>query len=220
MLGPDSVREGDVLLGLASSGLHSNGYSLARKVCVEGRTHYELRLPRPELGGRSVQDALLDPTRIYVRQVRRVLGALPGAVHAFAHITGGGISENLNRVLPAGLDARVDVGTWDMAPILPFVCRAARLDETEALKTFNMGLGGILCVDAARADAVQAALAEEGETVYRVGEVVCGSGAVRYENIEALFPVLESGQEVSPSIAPAERTTERDTFVYSEDDDA
>ena len=92
MLDPESVREGDVLVGLASSGLHSNGYSLARKVCVEGKTHYELRLAREELGGASVEEALLAPTRIYVKPVLSALKACPGAVRALAHITGGGIT--------------------------------------------------------------------------------------------------------------------------------
>ena len=108
MLDPAAVREGDVLIGLASSGLHSNGYSLARKVCVEGKTHYELRIEREELGGRSLQDALLEPTRIYVKPVRAVLEACEGAVHALAHITGGGISENLDRALPKSCAAEVD----------------------------------------------------------------------------------------------------------------
>ncbi len=215
MLGPDNVREGDVLLGLASSGLHSNGYSLARKVCVEGRTHYELRLARPELGGGCVEEALLEPTRIYVRQVRAAIDACPGAVHAFAHITGGGITENLNRALPETVDALVEVGTWEMAPIIPFVCRAARLDETEALKTFNMGLGGVLIVDAQQADAVASALQDQGETVYRVGTVVPGSGDVRYSDIEKLFPELPTQVQDAPAEVQ-ERTTNRDTF-YEED---
>ena len=216
MLDPDQVREGDVLLGLASSGLHSNGYSLARKVCVEGRTHYELRLPRTELCGESVQDALLTPTRIYVKPVLAALAAHPGAVHALAHITGGGISENLNRALNERVDAVVEVGTWEMAPILPFVCRAAKLDEAEALKTFNMGLGLVLAVDAAAADSVAATLEAQGEVVARVGRVECGSGEVRYENIEALFPALPEPAQPEPQ-DPSQRTTERDTF-YEEDE--
>lgn len=218
MLNPEAVREGDVLLGLASSGLHSNGYSLARKVCVEGKTHYELRLERPELGGRTVEECLLEPTRIYVKQVRAAVSANPGAVHAFAHITGGGITENLNRALPENLDAVVEVGSWDMAPILPFVCQAARLDETEALKTFNMGLGGVLIVDAVQADAVAASLQEQGETVFRVGSIVPGKAEVRYENIEALFPEFMT-EDSTPENETGERTTERDTFIYEEDED-
>ena len=187
MLDPASVREGDVLIGLASSGLHSNGYSLARKVCVEGTTHYELRIEREELGGRSLQDALLEPTRIYVKPVRAVLEACEGAVHALAHITGGGISENLDRALPKSCAAEVDLGTWPVPAIASFVCDAAHLDEAEALKTFNMGLGMVLIVDAARADEVEAALTQAGETTYRVGRIVAGEGEVRYANDGKLY---------------------------------
>ena len=187
MLDPAAVREGDVLIGLASSGLHSNGYSLARKVCVEGKTHYELRIERDELGGASLQDALLAPTRIYVKPVRAVLDACPNAVRALAHITGGGITENLNRALPENVDAQVDLGTWPVPPIAKFVCEAAHLDESEALKTFNMGLGLVLIVDPERADEVEAALAEAGERTYRVGRVVSGAAEVRYANDGALY---------------------------------
>ena len=112
MLDPESVREGDVLIGLASSGLHSNGYSLARKVCIEGRTEEELREAREDLGGQSILEALLTPTRIYVKPVRAVMQQVPGGIRALAHITGGGITENLNRALPAGVNAEVDLGTW------------------------------------------------------------------------------------------------------------
>ena len=99
MFDPESVREGDVLIGLASSGLHSNGYSLARKVCVEGRSEEELREAREDLGGQSILEALLTPTRIYVKPVRTVMEEVPGGIRALAHITGGGITENLNRAL-------------------------------------------------------------------------------------------------------------------------
>jgi phosphoribosylformylglycinamidine cyclo-ligase len=218
MLDPANVREGDVLLGLASSGLHSNGYSLARKVCVEGRTHYELRLDRESLGGMSVQDALLVPTRIYVKQVHSALDRNPGAVHALAHITGGGITENLDRALPDTLDALVQVGTWDMEPILPFVCRAAHLSESEALKTFNMGIGMVLIVSADSADAVAASLEESGEKVFRIGEVVPGDGTVRYENEASLFPEPAAdafGSECA-AVGPDERVKDRDVFYEEE----
>ncbi|MEG0070381.1 MAG: phosphoribosylformylglycinamidine cyclo-ligase [Raoultibacter sp.] len=187
MLDPTTVAEGDVLLGLASSGLHSNGYSLARKVCVEGKTHYELRLAREELGGLNVQDALLAPTRIYVKSVRAALAEHPCAVHALAHITGGGITENLNRALPETFDAVVDLSTWEMPPIVPFTCRAARLSEAEALKTFNMGVGMVLIVNPEQADAVRKTLEQQGETVYSIGTIAAGTGVVRYTNEGSLL---------------------------------
>ena len=120
-----------------------------------------------------------------------MLDACPGAVRALAHITGGGISENLDRALPAGCDAEVDLGTWPVPPIVRFVCDAAHLDEGEALKTFNMGLGMVLVVDPVQVGAVEAALAEAGETTYRVGRIVEGeperAAAVRYANEGALY---------------------------------
>ena len=187
ILDKNKMQPGDVVIALPSSGLHSNGYSLARKVCVEGKTHYELRLEREELDGASLQDALLTPTRIYVKPVRAVLDACPGAVRALAHITGGGISENLDRALPKSCAAEVDLGTWPVPAIASFVCDAAHLDEAEALKTFNMGLGMVLIVDAARADEVEAALTQAGETTYRVGRIVAGEGEVRYANDGKLY---------------------------------
>lgn len=187
MLDPESVREGDLLIGLASSGLHSNGYSLARKVCVEGKNVEELASPREELGGQSVQDALLTPTRIYVKQVLSAIKQHPGAIRALAHITGGGISENLNRALPKKCDAEVDLGTWTVPSIIKFVCNAAHLDETEALKTFNMGLGMILIVDPSQASDVEQTLAAAGETTYRVGRIKSGSGEVCYTNNGGLY---------------------------------
>lgn len=187
MLSPEAVLEGDVLLGLASSGLHSNGYSLARKVCVEGKTHYELRIARDELGGASLQDALLEPTRIYVGSVRAVLAACPGAVRSLAHITGGGITENLNRALPQTCSAEVELGAWPVPAIAKYVCEVAHLDEAEALKTFNMGIGMVLIVDPAHAKEVEAVLDEAGEKTYRIGRIVAGDGSVSYANEGGLY---------------------------------
>ena len=182
MLDPDSVKPGDVLVGLASSGLHSNGYSLARKVCLEGRTLDEVTEPIEELGGLGVAQALLTPTRIYVNAVRSVMEACPGAVRALAHITGGGITENLNRALNAGVDAVVDLSSWDVPPVVRYACKQANLSEGEALKTFNMGIGMVLIVEPGQVAAVRAAAEEAGETASVVGRVERGCGVVRYEN--------------------------------------
>ena len=182
MLDPGSVREGDVLVGLASSGLHSNGYSLARKVCLEGKTLEEVTEPKADLGGMGVAEALLTPTRIYVKPVRAVLDSCPNAVRALAHITGGGITENLNRALNDVVDAVVDLGSWPVPPIVRYTCEAARLSEPEALKTFNMGLGLVLIVDPARVEEVRAAAEEAGEKTFVVGRIEAGSGIVRYNN--------------------------------------
>ena len=182
MLAPESVREGDVLVGLASSGLHSNGYSLARKVCLEGRTLDEVTQPVDELGGIGVAEALLEPTRIYVKPVQAIMQACPGAVRALAHITGGGITENLNRALNGGVDAVVDLTAWELPAVVRYVCNAANLSEEEALKTFNMGLGLVLIVDPDQVQAVCDAAVQAGEQPRVVGRVQNGTGIVRYEN--------------------------------------
>lgn len=181
MLDPARVCEGDVLVGLPSSGLHSNGYSLARKVAVSGKALEELSQPRDYLDGKSVLEALLQPTRIYVKPVRGVMEAVPGALHALAHITGGGISENLNRALNDSVDAEVELGTWSVPPIVQFICDAANLSQEEALKTFNMGVGMVLVVDATKADDVMNALSDMGEKPFVMGRVIKGDGKVVYK---------------------------------------
>ncbi|MBQ2680719.1 MAG: phosphoribosylformylglycinamidine cyclo-ligase [Eggerthellaceae bacterium] len=192
MLDPEAVQPGDVLIGLASSGLHSNGYSLARKVCTEGVALDELQTPREELEGRSVLDALLEPTRIYVKPVRAVVDNVPEAVRALAHITGGGITENLDRALPKTCDAVVELGTWPVPSVASYVCKQANLSETEALKTFNMGIGLVLIVDPSAADAVEVELAQLGEKTYRIGQVAEGQGMVQYRNQGGLYAYAQA----------------------------
>lgn len=181
MLDPSKVRERDVLIGLPSSGIHSNGYSLVRKVAVEGKEKKELTQPREWLDGASILEALLQPTRIYVKPVLGALKACPGAIRALAHITGGGITENLNRALPPTLDAQVNLGSWPDLPIIRFICDAANLSQAEALKTFNMGIGMVLIVDAQKADDLMAWFKQAGEKAYLIGSVIPGSGQVVYQ---------------------------------------
>ena len=181
MIGPEKVCEGDVVIGLKSSGFHSNGYSLVRKVMVEGKTPEDLAACPPELGGVSLGEAMLAPTRIYVKPVLSCLRALPGAVHALAHITGGGMTENLNRALPDTLDALVDDASWPVPPIVQMAVDAAGLTREEALKTFNLGIGMALIVDASQADAVMAQPREDGEDPLVIGKIVPGKGEVKYQ---------------------------------------
>ncbi|MDO4807011.1 MAG: phosphoribosylformylglycinamidine cyclo-ligase [Coriobacteriales bacterium] len=184
MIGPDLVREGDVVLGIPSSGIHSNGYSLVRKVAIEGRTVEELLEPLDELGGESLADAVLRPTTIYAGALVRALRA--GApIHAMAHITGGGITENLNRALPSTLDAVVYRGgeegpAWDIPPVITYMVRAAGLTPDEAYKTFNMGVGmSVICAEQDE-DVVREALAAEGLQTFVMGKIVSGTGKVVY----------------------------------------
>ena len=184
MIGPDLVREGDVIIGLPSSGIHSNGYSLVRKVVIEGKTDEELTTPLDELDGRSIVDAVLEPTTIYAGGLIRALAA--GApIHAMAHITGGGITENLNRALPSTIDAAVDRGgedgpAWDIPPIIDYVSRAAGLTPDEAYKTFNMGVGMSVICAPDDIDEVCEALTAEGFAPFVMGECVPGTGKVVY----------------------------------------
>ncbi|MDZ4169251.1 MAG: phosphoribosylformylglycinamidine cyclo-ligase [Coriobacteriia bacterium] len=173
-----TVAPGDVILGLASSGLHSNGFSLVRRALVTGR-EAELLVTRVDLGGRTLGEALLDPTRIYVRSVLDLL-ASGTRVKAMAHITGGGITENLDRCLPQGVDALVHRGSWRVPRVIETVVEAAGLPEDEAYRTFNMGIGFALVVDSKDAADIAVALRAAGETVYEIGEIVAGEGRVRY----------------------------------------
>jgi phosphoribosylformylglycinamidine cyclo-ligase len=150
VLGPDRVREGDVLIGLASSGLHANGYSLVRRVLLDGRSLDE---PVPALG-RSLADELLEPCAIHAPELLAMHRS--GLVHAAAHITGGGIVENLSRIMPDGFAATIDRGTWTEQPIFGFLQREAGLTDDDLFGTFNMGLGMILAVAPEHAEAAAA----------------------------------------------------------------
>ncbi len=173
-----TVKPGDVVLGLASSGLHSNGFSLVRKALVEGREG-ELALARVDLGGVSLGEALLTPTRIYVKTVLGVVRS--GApIKAMAHITGGGITENLDRVLPKDCDAVIHRGSWRVPRIIETVVEAAALSADEAHRTFNMGIGMALVMDPSDAPTAAVALRAAGETVSEIGEIVVGQGRVLY----------------------------------------
>lgn len=173
---PAGVGAGDVLLGLGSDGVHSNGYSLVRRI-VE-RAGLDWSVPAPfATPADSLGAALLTPTRLYVRPVLAAVRA--GGVHGLAHITGGGLTENLPRVLPEGLGAEIDLGAWPLPPVFAWLARAGDLAHAELLKTFNAGIGMVLIVAADRAEALAADLAAAGETVHRIGTVAAGAG-VRY----------------------------------------
>jgi phosphoribosylformylglycinamidine cyclo-ligase len=169
------IAAGDVLLGLPSSGPHSNGYSLIRRVLeVAGA---DLSQPAPgEDGSRTLGDALLAPTRIYVRPMLRLLCEV--AVKGMAHITGGGLTENTHRMFPAALAARLDRTTWPRPPVFDWLQRVGGIDEAEMHRVFNCGIGLVVVVAAADADRAEAVLRAEGETVHRIGRVeVRPSGA-------------------------------------------
>ncbi len=169
-----AVKSGDAVLGLASSGLHSNGYSLARRIVFDV---LKLGIDAPLPGtGRSVADELLEPTRIYVTPVLDLLPRVE--VHAMAHVTGGGITGNLPRVLPAGCRAVIRRDAWRPPAVFATLAQAGRVETAEMFRTFNMGVGYIVVVPAAQADAALAALRGAGETAWAIGEIVAGERGV------------------------------------------
>jgi phosphoribosylformylglycinamidine cyclo-ligase len=165
ILQPDSVRSGDRLLGLASSGPHSNGYSLIRKVLEVSAAS----LDQP-IAGTTLGAALLAPTRIYVKPLLALLDQVP--VHALAHITGGGLTENLPRVLPHGCSARIRRDSWPLPAVFDWIQQHGAIDDSEMLRTFNCGIGMVVCVPPEQADEAVATLESAGETVYRIGEII------------------------------------------------
>ncbi|MEP2640731.1 MULTISPECIES: phosphoribosylformylglycinamidine cyclo-ligase [Roseobacteraceae] len=172
---PAGVAQGDVLLGLASDGVHSNGYSLVRKLVEMSGLGWDDACPWSD---QALGAELLTPTRLYVRSALAAIRA--GGVHALAHITGGGLTENLPRVLPDHLGADIDLDTWQLPPVFGWMARTGGMAQSELLKTFNCGIGLMLAVDATRADDLIAVLQEHGETVTRMG-VVTDTPGMRYE---------------------------------------
>ena len=171
---PREVKVGDVLIGLASSGLHSNGFSLVRHIVeVEG---LDWRGASP-FGDGTLAAAVLAPTRLYVAAVRAALGA--GGLRAAAHVTGGGLTENLPRVLPEGIGAEIDLGSWRRPPVFGWLRQAGGVPEAEMLRTFNCGIGMVLVVAPEAAAAQRDTLAAAGEAAVEIGRVVAGEG-VRY----------------------------------------
>ena len=170
---PAGVQAGDILLGLASDGVHSNGYSFVRKVVELSGLTWDATSP---FGGGTLGEALLAPTRLYVKQALAAIRA--GGVHGLAHITGGGLTENPPRVLPEGLACEIDLTAWTLPPVFRWLAQTANIAESEMLKSFNCGIGMILVVAADRADDLAALLRDQGETVCTLGRVVEGEGVI------------------------------------------
>lgn len=171
----DDLAPGDVLLGLASSGVHANGFSLIRELM---RTHsLFLADPAPFAPHETLAAALLVPTRIYVRSLLRLFEH--DVIKALAHITGGGIIENLPRVLPHGVIARIDAASWHAPPVFLWLYETGHITPQEMLRVFNCGIGMVLVVRADYVDPVIRHLTEHGETVYRLGELIPGDGPAR-----------------------------------------
>ncbi|MDR1796335.1 MAG: phosphoribosylformylglycinamidine cyclo-ligase [Clostridiales Family XIII bacterium] len=169
------IKEGDQIIGIKSSGLHSNGFSLARKALLEiGGLQVTDKLPDAGPAATTVGEAMLTPTRIYTKQVRTILGRTHPK--AFIHITGGGFFENIPRVMPSGLGARIRKEAWAPPKIFEAIAKIGGIDEKEMFSTFNMGIGLMAVVDKAAATPVIELLAAEGEAAAVIGEVALGSG--------------------------------------------
>ena len=167
------ITPGDIILGIPSSGIHSNGFSLVRRVIANARL--ELDAPAPFDSKTALGEALLMPTKIYVKAALAALKATPG-IKAFAHITGGGLTENVPRVLPDGTAARIALNHVPVLPVFRWLARTGNIAENEMLRTFNCGVGFVVIADAKRAEVVASAFAAAGEQVIRLGEVIAGSG--------------------------------------------
>nr|WP_176755249.1 phosphoribosylformylglycinamidine cyclo-ligase [Methylophilus rhizosphaerae] len=159
-----SIKAGDVMLGLASSGAHSNGYSLIRKLIDKSGIDME-----SDFHGRKFKDVVMAPTKLYVKSILKLLETLP--VKGMAHITGGGITENIPRVLPAGLTAEVQKSSWTLPPLFQWLQAQGNIAPLEMYRTFNCGIGMVVIVAAEHAEQAQAILASAGETVYRIGHI-------------------------------------------------
>lgn len=175
VLDGSKVQVGDTLIGLASSGSHSNGYSLIRKII--GHCNAELTDP---FEGRTLGECLLQPTRIYVKSLLALLDKIP--VHALAHITGGGLTENLPRVLPEGTHAAIDLSAWQLPGIFMWLQQQGNVPMADMLTTFNCGIGMVVCVAEQDRQAALDLLAELGETAFVIGEIIAATGKpeVRY----------------------------------------
>jgi len=160
------LGEGDAILGLASTGLHSNGFSLVRRIVEQGGLAYDGPSP---FSAASLAEALLVPTRLYVRSCLALHRS--GACRGLAHVTGGGLVENIPRILPEGLMAEIDAGAWPLPPVFAWLKRAGGIADAELARTFNCGIGMMAVVDPDRVEEATRLLEEAGETVYRIGRV-------------------------------------------------
>jgi phosphoribosylformylglycinamidine cyclo-ligase len=171
----EEIEEGDVILGLASSGIHSNGYSLVRKLFFEV-LGLKVDQPLPEFGGKKVYEILLEPTKIYAKSILELLKEVK--VKGMAHITGGGIPGNLVRVLPEGVKAVIEKGSWEVPRIFTFIQEKGSVPEEEMFKTFNMGIGYAVVVSPEEAERAKEVLEACGERVYRIGRIEKGERGV------------------------------------------
>jgi len=176
-----TIAAGDAVIGLASSGVHSNGFSLVRKLLLE-KKGYALTDKLPELEGKTLGEVLLEPTRIYVKQILNILEKVK--IKGMAHITGGGFIENIPRVLPEGVNVDITRGSWPVLPVFNLMQRDGAISDRDMYTTFNMGIGMVLVVPADQAEETLRIAKAQGEQVYRIGTVTAGNKVVTFEGVE------------------------------------
>lgn len=176
-----SIQAGDAVIGLASSGVHSNGFSLVRKLLLE-KKGYALTDKLPELEGRTLGEVLIEPTRIYVKQILNILESVK--IKGMAHITGGGFIENIPRVLPEGVNVDIKRGSWPVLPIFNLMQQGGAISDRDMYTTFNMGIGMVLVVPENQAEEALRIAKAQGEQAYRIGTVTAGNKIVTFEGVE------------------------------------
>ena len=176
LLDGKAVREGDILIGLPSAGLHTNGYSLARRIFFD-QLGYDVQTILPDIG--KIGEALLQPHISYLKPLITLVDE--GRIHALAHITGGGLTDNVPRVLPQSLDAHIKLGAWPVPAIFRFFYEKGRIDREEMLRVFNMGIGMVMIVPPAEVNAIARHFGQIGQAYFFMGNVVKGTGRVQYD---------------------------------------
>uniref|UniRef100_A0A287HC47 phosphoribosylformylglycinamidine cyclo-ligase n=1 Tax=Hordeum vulgare subsp. vulgare TaxID=112509 RepID=A0A287HC47_HORVV len=166
----ENIVEGDILIGLPSSGVHSNGFSLVRRVLDKSGLSLTDEFPGNNGKTNTLGETLMTPTVIYVKQVLEIIGK--GGVKGLAHITGGGFTDNIPRVFPSGLGANIFTGSWEVPPVFKWLQQVGKIEDAEMMRTFNMGVGMVLVVSKEAADRI----IEEANPAYRIGEVIQGKG--------------------------------------------
>ncbi len=178
------VRERDVLIGLPSAGLHTNGYSLARRILID-KLGNDYQTVLPQIGGK-IGEVLLAPHISYLKPLAPLVESR--AIHALAHITGGGLTDNVPRVLPGSLDARIKLGSWPVLPIFRFLHEQGQVDREEMLRVFNLGIGMVVIVAPDRVDSVVNHFSQIGQQFFFIGNIVQGRGVVKYDAPPSGFP--------------------------------
>jgi phosphoribosylformylglycinamidine cyclo-ligase len=175
--GPGSVSEGDLIAGLKSSGFHSNGFSLIRKII--DKNHIDIKMPLEWAGGKSLSELLLEPTRLYAPLIKDIIEDDKIRTKGIANITGGGFYDNISRIIPDNMDAIIHKNSWDIPPVFNYIRRIGNISEEEMFHVFNMGIGMVLIISRRSLEKVKRAVSKKGDDIILLGEVAPGSGSVK-----------------------------------------